>query len=381
MIRGQSEYVGAVILISLVLVITYVATDWLNTLYNAAKSAVESVEYAKEVLDVVLNKDIVTVVNKGSRESLIDLMYVELRNRTLVVKDVDKVVKPGESIGITVGFNHTNVGKVCIETVYNNVFCSIQNNNSYDLHQYRGFWSYERVSPIYLGSKDQNHLVYRVKRIVAPDTWFYVYAVPEENVVVTMFEEDILHTLGKYYIGTRPSDLGESSYISIICTTCSVTPELLIDGDDSTAGIHITGAPNVLDICIDLGEPMRGWLYVYAYLRGSASASGAQASIVLSNKSCIEINSVNTTLYWLPKPTTIRGVWLINTRSIRFYSRNYTWDIYTLELYPYNVTKTVLGFPSTKHQKPTTTTISLFALSNTWIQMLELTMLPKINNT
>lgn len=374
MIRGQSEYVGAVVLITLLVVIAYVATDWLNILHSTAKKAVESIEHAKELLEVNLVGDTITVSNKGSRRAVVDLLYIKLGNGTLAIKDVNTIVRPGETAKLHTGFS--SISMVCIETANNNVFCG-HSNQGIDASIYRSFWSYERVSPRYLEPNPQNHVVYRVRRVVAPDTWFYIYAVPKESAVVTMFEEDILHTLGRYYVGNRPSNTSEEGYISVICTTCSVIPELLVDGDDDTAGITIAGTPTILDMCIDLGIITRGWLYIYAGQRGHST--GAQTVIAISNSSCNEIDTVNITLYRLPNPTSIRGVWLINARSIRFYAHNYIWDVYTVEFYPYNVTKTALGFPSTEYKEPIATTISLFALSNTWLQMLELTIIPQVS--
>lgn len=377
MTRGQSEYVGAVVLIALLAVIAYVATDWLSVIHSAAKRAVESIEHAREFLEVALAGDLVTVFNRGSRGVAIDLLYIRLANGTLVVRDVNSFVRPGDVAGLGTGFSYTDVDTVCVETANSNVFCGHDNRGS-GVSVYRGFWSYERVSPRYLGPSPQNHVVYRVKRIVAPDTWFYVYAVPEENAVVAMFEEDILHTIGRYHVGSRPSDPGEGGYISVICTTCRVTPELLVDGDDGTAGVTTAELPNTLDMCIDLGAETKGWLYIYADQRGHSI--GAQAVIAISNRSCNEIDIANITIHQLNSPTTIRGVWLINARSIRFYSHNYIWDLYTVEFYPHNTTKTVLSLTSAKHREPVITTISLFALNNTWLQMLELTMLPQVGN-
>lgn len=385
MIHGQSEYIGAVILVSLVLVITYVASDWLNTIYSVAKNAVQDVEHAKELLDVALDKNVVTVFNKGSRISVLDTLYVKLRNGTLIIEDAEYVVKPGGRVDVKMDYR--DVENVCIETVYSNVFCGYNINSSSDsLPQYAGFWSYERVSPRYYGSigsreavynGDAAYVVYRVKRVVAPDTHFYIYAVPENNVALAMFEEDVLHRLN-IYINLRPGDVDQEGYISITCGSgCIVDSAKLIDGDDTTAGITSTNS-TWLNICIDMGSTVKGWFYINANALGLSA--GGFATIAISNSSCVEVGGGNITIFHTPASVGINNAWIVNARSIRFYSQGMRWEIYSLEFYPYNVTRTVLSFPSTKYSKPISTTISIFALSNTYLQVLELTMLPKINS-
>jgi len=391
MIRGQSEYIGTVVLISVLLIITYVATDWLNTIYSVARSAVESIEKAKEYLDIAINSGVVTLVNKGSRDSLVDLMYIELKNRTLVVREVNSIVKSGRNVNISTGFSGLDIDRVCVETVNNNVFCSSSNqgfNNA--LSMYRGFWSYERVPPRYYGNSSWNHLVYRVKRVVAPETYFYIYAVPEDSVAIATWEEEILHTFGKekVYVQYRPSNPSEGMYISVLYNgDYNVYPSNLIDGEDNTLGVDIVSqAVYWLDICIDLGTTTKGWLYANLFYPGYADPSTARTFIVVSNLSCAEINKENTTIWYQPHSsisasTRITGTWIVNGRSIRFYAYHMGWEIYTVEFYPYNITRTILGFPSTKYSKPISTIVTVFTLSNTYLQFLELTMLPRIDTT
>jgi hypothetical protein len=389
MIRGQSEYIGTVVLISVLLIVIYVATDWLNTIYSVARDAVESIEKAKEYLDVNVDSNVVTLVNKGSRDVKVDLIYIELKNRTLVVIDTDVVVRSGRGIGISTDFNGLDIGRVCVETVNNNVFCSSSNqgfNNTISV--YRGFWSYERVPPTYYGNNSWNHLVYRVKRVVAPETYFYIYAIPENNVAIATWEDEVLHTFSgeRIYVQYRPSDPDEGRYISVLYKgDYIVYPYNLVDGDDNTLGIDVASqAVYLLDICIDLGITTKGWFYINMFYMGYTDPLIGRTYIIVSNLSCAEIDKENTTIWYqlhgsLSASTRIAGTWIVNGRSVRFYAYYMGWRVYTVEFYPYNITRTVLRFPSAKYSKPISTIVTVFALSNTYLQVLELTMLPRID--
>ncbi|MEM3979702.1 MAG: hypothetical protein QXF79_00405, partial [Ignisphaera sp.] len=108
MIRGQSEYIGAVVLATLTIIVVYVASEWLSLIHSVSKNAVEVVENMKEVIDVAFNDGNVTIFNRSPRKSYIELMYVKLLNGTIVIKKVDTYVAPGKSIDFYLGYKYDN---------------------------------------------------------------------------------------------------------------------------------------------------------------------------------------------------------------------------------------------------------------------------------
>lgn len=367
--RGQSEYIGITILVILIVAIAYVSSEWLSSIVSVANNVINAIEHAKEFLDIGLEKGNISITNKGVGRSKANFMYLELKNRSIYVEKIGLEIASGQTIHLAIDYD--NVKKVCIETENGNIFCSysyIDNSNSYS---YGCSLGYERIPPIYLGYSDTNHVPYRVKRIITPDTYLYVYSSPIEHTTIVSNYDDILHMF-PMYIGKPAID---NRYISIISHSYTEfdLPKL-VDHDDSTAGILMQSTIAYLDLCIDLGKIEKGWLYIH--MTNIGSSIGAQTYIAISNNTCL--NPVNETIiYRNIIGRDVKGVWLVNTRSIRLYINRFIYYINTIEFYPYNTTKTMLGFPSTLYNKPIGATISIFTLSNTYIQTLELIPQPQ----
>ncbi|MEM1645933.1 MAG: hypothetical protein QXL96_08730 [Ignisphaera sp.] len=387
MIRGQSEYIGAVVLATLTIIVVYVASEWLSLIHSVSKNAVEVVENMKEVIDVAFNDGNVTIFNRSPRKSYIELMYVKLLNGTIVIKKVDTYVAPGKSIDFYLGYKYDNAYSVCIETANGNVFCGYKTH--YTAYSHIEYWSYERLPPTYLSFDPVNHVPYRAKRVIAPNTYFYVYAVPVNHVAIATAEDEMLQAFN-IYVNTDFSDINEGKYIIILANNGVKINNLsnLVDHNDYTSALYwdITKNDYVLDVCIDLSEIETGWFYIHYIPKGGLRGEySSYMFITVSNNSCKDHQNNNKTIYfrfWQGESRTrVSAVWLVTARSIRVYSYQYTIDLYSLEFYPYNITRNILGFPSSIYRNPIATTLSVFVLSNTHIQILELTMVPKLDDT
>lgn len=125
MIRGQSEYIGATVLIVITVSATVLFMQWYISIAKASEEALNIIERAREDIHVRLVENNVVVVNRGSRTSAVDCMYLQLKNKTIAVERKETLLKPGEEIFLPV-HNVNNVERVCIETKSKNVFCSLQ---------------------------------------------------------------------------------------------------------------------------------------------------------------------------------------------------------------------------------------------------------------
>ncbi|MEM2008437.1 MAG: hypothetical protein QXK50_04575 [Ignisphaera sp.] len=362
--RGQSEYIGATLLILLTILITYLSTEWMYTIGSVAREAVNNIEKTREVLDIYLESSSIRIVNRGIKKCYLDLMYIELVNRTIIIRDTNVSLAGGGEIAIALDVN--DVEKVCIETRNGNTFCS---HRASDSDSYRDFMYFERIPPTYLGFSTVNHVPYRVKRVVAPETYFHIYTTSEGYTTIVIDSEEILNKFS-IYLNDNTSDIENKNYIAITLYDYTILDlSKLMDHDDSTAGIIMYSTIAELEICINFDEITRGWFYVYMVNRGGAQ--GGYMYIAISNNTCRYFET-HSTLYSDVAGRNIKGVWLINARSIKIYIKRLIYDIYSIEFYPYNATKTSLGFPSTRYSKPVNSTITVFATSNTYLHMVEL---------
>lgn len=365
MSRGQSEYIGATVLVILTVLVAYVSAEWISTIASIARDAINDVENARETLDVHLEDRSLYIANKGTRRSHIDLIYIEFWNRTIAVKEVDKPLSSGQKLRIDL--YASGIEKVCVETKNGNTFCSYRVTGT-DI--YRGFMSFERIPPTYLGSSTTNHIPYRAKRVIAPETYLYIYATPKGNATIMSDSDDVLSRFPIHIGVLNTSD----NYIAItLYNYTSFDIPKLVDHDDSTAGITMWSTTAILELCINFGETSKGWFYIYMVNRGLGM--GAYMHIVASNSTCTDSKN-HIVLYEDVIGRNVRGVWLVNAKSIKIHIDRLVYDVYSLEFYPYTTTKTSLSFPSTRYSEPIDKTISVFTLSNTYIQMIELITLP-----
>lgn len=373
MSRGQGEFLGAVAVMLLTVMATYVAGEWISAIGSVAREAVNMVERSKEVLEVVLDAEGVKVVNRGPRRSHIDLLYLELSNGTIVVERVSKSVASGNAVHIDL--DSPGVRRACVETGNGNTFCSSEMLVAPPMGM--PFLSVERVPPTRLkplGINDANHVPYRDRRVVAPGTSFNVFAAPRDRVTVVHSGEELLKNF-PIYVNVNPKS---EHYILIRWRGSEpmINAQALVDHDDDTRStIQVLGT-QWLSVCVDLGSTASGWFYLY--LQHRAWTNEPWMYIAVSNATCADF-SQGEVVFWVAKDDIyrggpygydVRGVWLINARSILVNTSIY-YEFHSIEFYPYNATKTMLVFSPLLYKEPITTTVSVFALSDTYVQVVE----------
>uniref|UniRef100_A0A7C2VIA4 Uncharacterized protein n=1 Tax=Ignisphaera aggregans TaxID=334771 RepID=A0A7C2VIA4_9CREN len=375
MIRGQSEYVTAFVVALLAILVTQLASEWISAIGASARKAVELIERSKEMLDVYHREDKVVVLNRGARKATVERLYVKLRNNTLLVRDASISVPSGQSVSIDVGYD--DIDRICIETANGNAMCSVSSVYAAQLSgdtEEVGAVAIERVAPTFVRSASA---VYRTKRIVAPGASLYAYAFPNGSATIVWGFEELLQSLPKFFNAGAPH--GVESYIVFNYTNYYIYVDRLLDFDDSTYGVSNMHAwYNELTICIDLGKVTAGWLYVVAKNEGRWSGYGDPAfSLWISSSSCRSFTydkALVTLGFWTARdPWTISRPWRIEARSILLYARDEpSLYLYTLEFYP----ATEKNGITSPYPEPIATSVSVFALEDTYLQVLEVFRIP-----
>lgn len=220
-------------------------------------------------------------------------------------------------------------------------------------------WVYERVPPtcVILDSA-----VYRIRRVVAPDTHLYLYATPQGKASLVVSEGgDLAGLLWR----------NDSSKVWFNPSVVTVqNPERVFDWDDFTYAY--LNFPNGLTagqvlMRVDLGSVEEGFLY----FKSSSSAVVAAVS--------------NDSVTWVQLPyqsgSTTLTTWRARARYVGLVARlsgSYTsFQAFSLEFYPVEAWVDSLSFPAAQYGEPVIRTVTLFSQSGACVQLLEITKIPR----
>ncbi len=220
-------------------------------------------------------------------------------------------------------------------------------------------WVYERVPPTYV---ILDSTAYRVRRVVAPDTYLYLYATPQGKATLAVGEDkDLVGLLWRNY----------SSKVWFNQSVVTVqNPERIFDWDDSTYAYF--NFPNGLTagqvlVRVDLGSVKEGFLYFKS-----------PTSVVVTAVS-------NDSVTWVQLPhqfgSTTLTTWRVRARYVGLVARlggSYTsYQAFSFEFYPVEVWMDRLSFPVTQYREPVLRTVTLFAQSGVSVQLIEVTRIPR----
>ena len=220
-------------------------------------------------------------------------------------------------------------------------------------------WVYERVPPTYV---TLDKVVYRVRRVIAPDTYLYLYAYPNDKAAIAVGEDSDL--VGRVWWADPSKVVVNTQYV----TSANLPP--MFDWDDSTLGYLSTGnghPANTPLMWVDLGSVREGFLYF-----------GSTSSVYTA---CVSNDTTTWSLLPYASGSTTRYLWRVKARYAGVCSRlggAYVGpQVSSFEFYPVEVWGNRLSFPATLYGTPVMRTVTLFAQAGTSVQLVEATRLPK----